>query len=165
MTNHKSQFQSFRLWNNPFATQWILPSVVVIAILLGQSSPLLAQQACSGYTNWVKICDDGGSYFNQMTPGGKIHVSDCEHCAIYLISSVEIPVSSTLTDSVSRLSEFSKTTFSTNHANLPENSEQFWRASRGPPITNLDNNMNPVASLYSTESVSGVLREWITRWA
>lgn len=146
--------------SNRFGVQWMFTVVLSIAVLLGQAIPSMAGQNDRSSASWLEICGDGGSYFILVGADGKEQAPDCEHCDFCLISTGEnLSIHSTPANAASLIG-FTVISYSAGQVDLPEHPEQYWSASRGPPIASTDNKMTTLASLFTKEPAAISSSEW-----
>lgn len=143
-----------------FDVRWMLSIVLSIAVLLGQSIPSMAGQNDASSASWVEICGESGSYFILLGADGQEQTPDCEHCDFCLVSTGDHQGVHFTSTSSAALIGFTTITFSTEWADLPESPEQYWSASRGPPIASTVNKMTKLASLFNKEPAKKSLNTW-----
>ena len=143
-----------------FGARWMLSIVLSFSVLLGQSIPGMAGQNDVSSANFVEICGDGGSYFILVGADGQEQAPDCVHCDFCLVSTGDHQGVYITPTSSAALIGFTTIPFSTGRADLPESPEQYWSASRGPPIASTVNKMTNLASLFNKESAANFSNTW-----
>ena len=161
----QSQYQTsqiLRLRGSRLRMRWMVSAILVLAILLVQSVPGAAMHSSNAPAGWVEICSDGGSVFIQIDEDGQEHEPACLHCDFCLTPAGEMPSLNSVPQDTSALTEFTIFSHSTDRAGLPDSPEQYWSASRGPPITSVENIMTPIASLRVKEPAGIPSNTWST---
>lgn len=143
-----------------FGARWMLSIVLSISVLLGQAIPGMAGQNDLSSANLVEICGEGGSYFILVGADGQEQALDCVHCDFCLVSTGDHHGVYIMPTSSAALIGFTTITFLTGWADLPESPEQYWSASRGPPIASTEYKMTKLASLFNKEPAVISLNTW-----
>jgi len=151
-----------RRWSNRLGGRWVLSIMLSIAILLGQSMPLLAGHSSGPSQGWVEICGDGGSYFIRIGEDGQEQTPDCLHCVSCLASSGDASGPPLRPQSVADQVAFTQVVHAVYQPILPDNPEQYWSACRGPPIEDIKYNMTTPTLLILQEPAVTVLNTWGT---
>lgn len=150
------------LRSNCFGARWMLSIVLSIAVLFGQSLPTMAGPNNVSSASWVEICGDGGSHFILVDANGQEQSPDCEHCDYCLVSIGDVQDGYYAPVSGSALIGFKHISYSGERVDLPENPEQYWSASRGPPIASTENIMTTYVSLFGKEPAAISSSKWST---
>lgn len=138
----------------------VLTVVLALAVMLAQSVPGMAMQSTSTSAGWIEICSDGGSVFIQVNEDGQEHEPECLHCDFCLVPAAEVQGLTTAPKIASALTEFTTFSYSTDRVGLPDSPEQYWSATRGPPIASVENIMTPIASLLAKEPAGTPSNTW-----
>ena len=149
MQSSYQTLQILRLRGSRLRMRWIVSAVLVLAVMLAQSVPGMAMHSSNAPAGWVEICSDGGSVFIQVDEDGQEHEPACAHCEFCLPPTSELQGLNPASPNTSALTEFTAFSYSTNRVSLPDSPEQYWSATRGPPIISVENIMTPIASLLA----------------
>lgn len=160
MQHRNMTAQTRHLRSNCFGARWILSFVLSISVLLGQSLPGMAGQFDVPSVNLIEICGDGGSYFILVGVDGQEQAPDCEHCDFCLVSTGDHQAVHFTQTGNSAQFKFTTFNFSMGRADLPESPEQYWSASRGPPIASTDIKMTKLVSLFNKEPAAYSSNIW-----
>lgn len=137
MKPRDAKFRPLRL-DKRLPRRFILTVMLSVFVFLAQAFPTTAAHQSVSDAGWVEICGDGGSYFIQLGDDGEIPEQECVHCDLCVVSNGETQVGISAGCSNTAQSETTHTSDLSTGSTHVETPEQFWPATRGPPLTNMD---------------------------
>ncbi len=135
----------------------VLSIALSVIVLLAQSIPAMSTQNTG---TWIEICSDDGVSLIQIDENGNKQQSECAHCDYCLLPSGDTQSVNVTSPSISTQFEFTATSYPSDQGVSLDSPEQYWSASRGPPIASSENNMPTFTSLDIKEPVGDALNTW-----
>ena len=146
--------------NIRFGMRWVWGIMLSVAVLLGQSFPVMADHGSNLSAIWVEICGDGGTYFVQVDEDGQKQESECSHCDYCIVPMGDVQADNSPNHNDLASLDFTNSSYLVVPATLPDNPEQYWSACRGPPIVSVENKMTPNTSLTIKEPNGSTFIAW-----
>ena len=147
------------LWRDILsATVYLFALLAAVMLLVGHATSVSAQTPVQS-AFWGEICGSGAPASGQ--DGQKNTCDHCEFCVLH-VGGFGLPDGSALRIPVP--SAYTLISYSFDSGIVPDRAEQYWGATRGPPLPSEEKTMTDYSSLTVKELAAEISTQWGATW-